>query len=289
MKIQDILQPKYDVDRLDKAKKGLARYGDDFYRTHAVLELLVKLMREKPASPKIIDIVDSLPWKAKSFILKNIISVNPDGSINSLFNPASLERPKQDNKIKMPSLVERADNNFFGMSERHFYGLLSGWYASENPKVRDKFLLVDWGKTTEVPSEVIYRGIKIKFNKVEKLLRTGLPIVLNPRYLTSSWTVKKSVASKWDNIDNNYVSLCIKKNVKKKNVVLYTPNLYKIPAIKDLILDADTTLRETLYGGGWEKEVIIKNDQYYLTIELKDIVSIGGMSISDFKESFDII
>lgn len=75
--------PNYDIDRLEKARKGLARNSDNFYSTNSKLELIVKLMREQPASSKIIELVDSLPWRAKTFVMTNVIRVLPNGTTNA--------------------------------------------------------------------------------------------------------------------------------------------------------------------------------------------------------------
>lgn len=100
MKIADLTN-NYDTSRLEKSQKSLARYGDDFYRTQLNLELLIKLMREQPGSEKITTLINNLPWKAKTYILKNIVKTMPDGTPNSAYKPASLEKPSND-KIKLP-------------------------------------------------------------------------------------------------------------------------------------------------------------------------------------------
>jgi hypothetical protein len=182
-------------------------------------------------------------------------------------------------------LIEATKNEFFGLSENEFYELLSDWYAGQMPKARDRFLDIRWPKElSSVPSDEIYRGISLKETFVKKLLK-GESIKLKSSYLTSSWSIKLSVAKSANSRNANLIQVCIKKPVRQKNVVLYTPNLIKIPSINKLIREADSTLRDTLSNGGWEKEVIIKNDNYYLTIDLKDVMFIDGETVKTYQST----
>lgn len=184
-------------------------------------------------------------------------------------------------------LIEATKNEFFGLSENEFYQLLSDWYAAKIPKARDKFLDIKWPKElTSVPSNEIYRGLSLKASSIENLLVKNKTIKLKSNYLTSSWSTKLNVA-KNANIPSMFSNkgleqICIKKTVQQKNVVLYTPNLINIPSIKKMIRDADSTLRDTLSGGGWEKEVIIKNNDYYLTIDSKDVMFVNQETVASY-------
>lgn len=83
MLIEDLVQPPdYDVARLDKARKGLARKSNDFYITNGRLELLIKLMQHDPTSGKISDLINELPWHAKTYVLTKVVKVLPNGSPN---------------------------------------------------------------------------------------------------------------------------------------------------------------------------------------------------------------
>lgn len=88
MLIEDLISaPDYDVARLDKARKGLARKSNDFYITNGRLELLIKLMSTDPSSEKISDLISELPWHAKTYVLSTVVRVMPDGRPNPAFNP----------------------------------------------------------------------------------------------------------------------------------------------------------------------------------------------------------
>jgi hypothetical protein len=83
MLIEDLVQaPDYDVDRLAKAQKGLARKSNDFYITNGRLELLIKLMRTDPSSSKITDLINELPWHARTYVVTKVVKVLPNGSPN---------------------------------------------------------------------------------------------------------------------------------------------------------------------------------------------------------------
>jgi hypothetical protein len=81
----------YDITRLQKAQKGLARYSD-FYRTNQQLDLLIKLMKTSPNNQKIIEIIEQLPWKSRAYIMKNIVKTLPSGKLNQLYKPAPLDK-----------------------------------------------------------------------------------------------------------------------------------------------------------------------------------------------------
>jgi len=106
MLIEDLrAKPDYDIPRLEKAKKGLARYGEDFYPTNAKLDLLIRLMRDEPTSQRIKELTDSLPWKAMNYIMTTVIRVLPDGNPNPAYKPkrsvaASTDKPR----FKIPNI-----------------------------------------------------------------------------------------------------------------------------------------------------------------------------------------
>lgn len=83
MLIEDLsLSPSYDIERLTKAQKGLARKSNDFYAVNGRLNILIKLMRSDPSSNKITDLINELPWRASSYIMSKVVKVMPDGVPN---------------------------------------------------------------------------------------------------------------------------------------------------------------------------------------------------------------
>lgn len=92
MLIEDLtLSPIYDADRLSKAARGLARKSDNFYATSSKLEILSRLMRTDPTSSKITDLINELPWHAKTYVLSKVVKVMPDGRPNPSYRP--LQKP----------------------------------------------------------------------------------------------------------------------------------------------------------------------------------------------------
>lgn len=97
---------RYDTIRLSKAIKGLAQKSNDFYNTNARLEILLRLMQDEPTNGMIMRIIEDLPHAARSYIMKNIVSIMPDGSSNEMFNPASLDKkPKHSGMVRLPKIV----------------------------------------------------------------------------------------------------------------------------------------------------------------------------------------
>lgn len=187
------------------------------------------------------------------------------------------------NELKVP-------REFFGMTEHQFYQLIYSWYAGQNPRARDRLATIEWpAELKTVPNTIIYRGLMLREKSVLNLVNNGEPIKLSSKYLTSSWSISKTVAENAaakSDIPDGYMAICVQKKVKPRNVVLYTPNLNKVPVVRKLIRDADSTLRDTLSGGGWEKEVIVRNDEYYLTITLKDLVTVEKFTVPAFKRQW---
>ena len=83
MLIENLLfAPSYNVERLSKAQKGLARKSDNFYSTNGRLEILLRLMKSDPSSEKISDLINDLPWAAKTYVLTKVVQIMPDGTSN---------------------------------------------------------------------------------------------------------------------------------------------------------------------------------------------------------------
>ena len=104
MRMDDIETSKrYDTARLAKAIKGLAQKSNDFYNTNARLDILLRLMKEEPNNIAISRMIDELPNLTKSYIMKNIVAVMPDGSVNQSYNPSTMDKKSKDqNLIRLP-------------------------------------------------------------------------------------------------------------------------------------------------------------------------------------------
>lgn len=183
--------------------------------------------------------------------------------------------------MRYKELVEDKSTNIFELNPK-FEKLLYRWYGGQEG--RDKFLELNIpAKYKEPPkAQYVYRYIKLDSAVISKIIFDKKAIKLKARYKTSSWTPKRSIIEHITDPTSNKIVLVAKKQIKKDDIVIYTPNITKYH--RALVRGMDSTARDAMLE---EQELIIRNTPYWLTIKPSDVVFIDDASVKDFIDNAD--
>lgn len=181
--------------------------------------------------------------------------------------------------MKYNEIFEDKSTNIFELNPK-LENLLYRWYGGQTG--RDKFLELTIPNKYKVPpkTQYVYRYINLKPAVIAKLVFDKKVIQLKARFKTSSWSPDRSISKgHWGGDYDDTITLVVKKQIKQKDIVIYTPNITKYH--RDFVYEMDTTAREAILG---EKELIVRNTPYWLNIKPEEIISLNDMKIGEFIE-----
>ena len=181
--------------------------------------------------------------------------------------------------------VSFADMTSTDKGRRQFAKWVIEWYVTGDRGYRDRLASITYPpEMCAVPVNVIYRGVEAREEVALKLAK-GKTIKLNNRK-SSSWAPTKKAAHDASPATDE-LSLVVAKKVKRADVAMYSPLLFSknrwlIKACEAL---GDPRIR-SLHNvrAGTEKEILIRNTPYWITVAPADVVyaKIDGMGLKQY-------